>query len=63
MEQQTGFDKLYCSLVKAGETAGVLDVILEKLSSHLENQEKIKKLHRTKKLTSITIEDCKEVAK
>ena len=43
MEQQTGFDKLYCSLVKAGETAGVLDVILEKLSSHLENQEKIKK--------------------
>ena len=42
MEKQKGFSKLYCSLVKAGETAGVLDVILDKLAFHLDNQEKIK---------------------
>jgi len=43
MENQKGFDKLYCSLVKAGETGGVLDVILDKLATHLENQEKVKR--------------------
>ena len=43
MEKQKGFSKLYCSLVKAGEAAGVLDVILDKLAFHLDNQEKIKK--------------------
>ena len=43
MENQKGFSKLYCSLVKAGESAGVLDVILDKLASHLDNQEKTKK--------------------
>lgn len=40
---QKGFDKLYCSLVKAGEAAGILDTILNKLSEFMEKQEKIKK--------------------
>ena len=42
METQKGFDKLYCNLVKAGEAGGILDSILNKLSEHLEKQEKIK---------------------
>ncbi len=42
MKEQKGFDKLYCNLVKAGEAGGILDTILEKLSVHLEKQEKIK---------------------
>ncbi len=42
MREQKGFDKLYCNLVKAGEAGGILDTILNKLSVHLEKQEKIK---------------------
>ncbi len=42
MTRQKGFDKLYCNLVKAGEIGGILDVILNKLSIHLEKQEKTK---------------------
>lgn len=42
MKEQKGFDKLYCNLVKAGEAGGILDTILNKLSTHLEKQEKIK---------------------
>jgi type IV pilus assembly protein PilC len=42
MKEQKGFDKLYCNLVKAGEAGGILDTILDKLSTHLEKQEKIK---------------------
>ncbi len=42
MKEQKGFDKLYCNLVKAGEAGGILDSILNKLSTHLEKQEKIK---------------------
>ncbi len=42
MKEQKGFDKLYCNLVKAGEAGGILDTILDKLSVHLEKQEKIK---------------------
>lgn len=43
MHVQKGFDKLYCALVKAGESAGILDTILNKLSEFMEKQEAIKK--------------------
>jgi type IV pilus assembly protein PilC len=43
MEKQKGFGRLYINLVKAGETGGILDQILEKLAEHMEKQEKIKK--------------------
>lgn len=42
MEKQKGFNKLYCNLVKAGEAGGILDEILNKLSTHLEKQERTK---------------------
>ena len=37
------FDKLYVSMVKAGEAGGVLDVILQRLAAFMEKSEKIKK--------------------
>ncbi len=37
------FDKLYVSMVKAGEAGGVLDVILNRLATFMEKAEKIKK--------------------
>jgi type IV pilus assembly protein PilC len=43
MSPQPGFDKLYCALVKAGESAGILDSILVKLAEFLEKAEKLKK--------------------
>ncbi len=43
MSNQQGFDKLYCSLVRAGEAAGILDSILNKLAEFLEKAEKLKK--------------------
>jgi type IV pilus assembly protein PilC len=43
LSQRKGFSKLYVSLVKAGESGGILDTILEKLNSHMEKQEKTKK--------------------
>ncbi len=42
MLTQKGFDKTYCSLVKAGETGGMLDGILKKLATHMEKQAKLK---------------------
>jgi type IV pilus assembly protein PilC len=36
LQEHEGFDKLYCSLVKAGETGGILDTILEKLANVME---------------------------
>lgn len=43
MSKHQGFDPLYCNLVKAGEAGGILDTILDKLSIHMEKQEKTKK--------------------
>ena len=40
MSKQKGFDKLYCNLVKAGEAGGILDEILNKLTEHMEKQQK-----------------------
>ncbi|OGP51066.1 MAG: pilus assembly protein PilC [Deltaproteobacteria bacterium RBG_13_43_22] len=37
------FDQLYINLVEAGETGGILDVILNRLSSYIEKSEKLKK--------------------
>ncbi len=37
------FDKLYVSMVRAGEAGGVLDVILSRLATFMEKAEKIKK--------------------
>ena len=42
MSKHQGFSKLYCSLVKAGETGGILDTILTKLSEQMDKQQKIK---------------------
>ncbi|MBD64086.1 MAG: hypothetical protein CME62_02690 [Halobacteriovoraceae bacterium] len=43
MASEKGFNKLYTSLVKAGESAGILDSILNKLSEFMERQDAIKK--------------------
>ncbi|MCK5533656.1 type II secretion system F family protein [bacterium] len=37
------FTELYVNMVKAGETGGVLDVILERLSNYLESSEQLKR--------------------
>ncbi len=42
MMQKKVFDMLYCNMVKAGEEAGILDTILNRLSSYAEKNEKIK---------------------
>lgn len=36
------FDSLYCNMIRAGEEAGILDQILERLSTYAEKNEKIK---------------------
>ncbi len=36
------FDTLYCNMIRAGEEAGILDIILERLSTYSEKNEKIK---------------------
>jgi len=36
------FDELYCNLVKAGETAGVLDTVLDTIATYKENIETLK---------------------
>ena len=37
------FDELYTNLVQAGETGGILDVILNRLSTYIEKSQKLKK--------------------
>ncbi|KAA6187067.1 type II secretion system F family protein [Thiohalocapsa marina] len=41
-KQPDHFDQLFCSLVAAGEQAGVLDVLLDKIASYKEKTESIK---------------------
>jgi len=36
------FDGLYCNMIKAGEEAGILDTILNRLSTYAEKNEKVK---------------------
>ena len=43
------FDDLYCSLVHAGEEAGVLEVLLDKIATYLEKSEAIKVKVKVKK--------------
>lgn len=42
LRKQKGFSKLFCNLVNAGETAGILDEILKKLNEHMEKQQKLR---------------------
>jgi len=42
MRKQKGFNKLYCNLIKAGESGGILDEILKKLAFHMDKAEKTK---------------------
>ncbi|HLE10239.1 MAG: hypothetical protein A2504_04935 [Bdellovibrionales bacterium RIFOXYD12_FULL_39_22] len=42
LSQERGFSKLYCNMVRAGEIGGILDVVLDKLASHLEKIERTK---------------------
>ncbi len=37
------FDDLYCNMVEAGETGGILDTILQRLSSYIEKAVKLKR--------------------
>ncbi|OGS33655.1 MAG: hypothetical protein A2293_10255 [Elusimicrobia bacterium RIFOXYB2_FULL_49_7] len=37
------FNNLYCHLIRAGEAAGVLDTILDRLASHLERMDRLQK--------------------
>ena len=42
MTKHNGFNKLYCSLVKAGETGGILDTILNKISEQMDKNQRLK---------------------
>lgn len=37
------FDELYCNLIAAGETAGILDTILKRLAAYIEKAERLKR--------------------
>lgn len=41
------FDDLYCNMVAAGENGGILDIILERLSVHMEKSMKLKREVKT----------------
>lgn len=43
LSRQKGFSKFYCNLVKAGESAGILDGILLRINTSLEKQDNIGK--------------------
>ncbi|HSW45883.1 MAG TPA: type II secretion system F family protein [Phycisphaerae bacterium] len=41
--QPKAFDRLYCNMVRAGETGGVLDVILQRLADFMERAQRLKR--------------------
>lgn len=41
-QRPSAFDKLYCNMIQAGEEAGILDTILNRLAIYQEKSEKIK---------------------
>lgn len=49
------FDELYVNMVAAGETGGILDVILNRLSTHIEKSMKLKKQIKSAMVYPITI--------
>jgi type IV pilus assembly protein PilC len=46
-KQPAAFDTLFVNMVEAGETGGILDIILERLSVHLEKSMKLKREVKT----------------
>ena len=42
LRQHAAFDALYCNLIAAGELAGMLDAMLERLAHHLEKSEHLR---------------------
>lgn len=42
LRQHSAFDAFYCNLVAAGEMAGMLDVVLDRLAHHLEKTQALK---------------------
>jgi len=41
------FDELYTSMIAAGETGGILDIILERLAAHMEKSDKLRRQVKT----------------
>lgn len=46
-KQPKAFDTLYCNMVDAGETGGILDIILDRLAIHLEKAMKLQREVKT----------------
>lgn len=47
LRQHSVFSDLYCDMVLAGEIAGMLDIVLERLATHLEKTEHLKQTLKT----------------
>ncbi len=47
LRQHSAFSNLYCDMVLAGEIAGMLDIVLERLATHLEKTERLKQTLKT----------------